>query len=196
MRNTLLILFSAFLLQSGFAQDSIPSPCDYKANIDSEVLKLKLTKEYLVWFKNLGALTEYIELSLTKNDSLQFVNFTKTKIDYKVENDSICFTNKTRLYLQGQNSQIAVLPFVEENQCSKLTRLEETNEDLLSLNGVFLLTPQAKEILTAQPINFMRIAVNDSLNMDYVLRERILDPKFGIEAYPERYFMEQLPCID
>ena len=119
-------------------------------------------------------------MSLTKNDSLQFVNFTKTKIDYRVENDSICFTNKTRLYLQGQNSQIAVLPFVEENQCSKLTRLEETNE----------------EILTAQPINFMRIAVNDSLNMDYVLRERILDPKFGIEAYPERYFMEQLPCID
>lgn len=196
MRTLLLLIFIIGSIPSGIAQDTIPSPCDYKANIDSEVLKLKLTKEYLVWFKNLGAMTEYIEFSLTKNDSLKFVNFTKTKIDYKVENDSICLTNKSRIYLQAQNNQIAVLPFVEENQCSKHTRLEETNEEMLNLNGVFLLTNQAAQIIGSQPVNFMRLAVNDSLNLDYVLRERIIDPKFGIEAYPEAYFKEQLKCID
>lgn len=196
MRSLFLLLFLMAATPSGLAQDTLTSPCNYKANIDSEVLKLKLTKEYLVWFKNLGAMTEYIELSLTKNDSLRFINFTKTKIDYKVEHDSICFTNKSRLYLQAQNNQIAVLPFVEEKQCSQLTKLEETNEELLSINGVFLLTDQAAQILNNQPVNFLRVAVNDSLNLDYVLRERILDPKFGIEAYPEKYFMDQLKCID
>lgn len=196
MRTLLLLIFIIVSMPSGRAQDTIPSPCDYKANIDSEVLKLKLTKEYLVWFKNLGAMTEYIEFSLTKNDSLRFLNFTKTKIDYKVENDSICLTNKSRIYLQAQNNQIAVLPFVEENQCSKHSRLEETNEEMLTINGVFLITDQAAQIIGSQPVNFMRLAVNDSLNLDYVLRERIIDPKFGIEAYPETYFKEQLKCID
>ncbi|MDT8415735.1 MAG: hypothetical protein RQ735_10215 [Flavobacteriaceae bacterium] len=188
------LLFLGIFFQSQ-AQDTIP-PCDYKANIDSDILKLKLTKEYLVWFKNLGAMTEYIELSLTRNDSLEFVNLTKTKIDNRVENDSVCLTANSRLYLQVQNSKIAVLPYVDQNQCSKIYPLEETGEELMSVGGAFLITADAKKIIGNSPVNFMRIAVNDSLNLDYVLKEHLTDQKFGIESFPEKYFLENLKCID
>jgi len=189
MKKILLALF-LLTISNGWSQE-----CDYKANLDSEVIKLKLTKEYLMWFKNIGAMTEYIEFSLANRDSLRFLNVTLSRIDNKVESDSVCFNMTTRMYLQVSNSKIAVLPYFDIEQCSKIVDFEETKEQMRSISASFLITETAANILKESPLSFLRIT-NKGEDKDYVIRKAILDPKFGIESYPENYFVNQLHCVD
>lgn len=189
MKKILLALF-LLTISNGWSQE-----CDYKANLDSEVIKLKLTKEYLMWFKNIGAMTEYIEFSLANRDSLRFLNVTLSRIDNKVESDSVCFNMTTRMYLQVSNSKIAVLPYFDIEQCSKIVDFEETKEQMRSISASFLITETAANILKESPLSFLRIS-NNGEDKDYVIRKAILDPKFGIESYPENYFVNQLHCVD
>lgn len=189
MKKILFVLF-ILTLSNGWAQE-----CDYKANLDSEVIKLKLTKEYLMWFKNIGSMTEYIEFSLANRDSLRFLNVTLSRIDNKVENDSLCLNTSTRMYLQTSNSKIAVLPFFDIEQCSKIVDFEETKEQMRTINASFLITEAASNILKESPLSFLRITNNGEVK-DYVIRKAIIDPKFGIESYPENYFISQLHCVE
>lgn len=189
MKKILFVLL-LLTLSNGWSQE-----CDYKANLDSEVIKLKLTKEYLMWFKNIGGMTEYIEFSLANRDSLRFLNVSISKIDNKVENDSLCFNTSTRMYLQVSNSKIAVLPYFDVEQCSKIVDFEETNEQMRTISASFLITETASNILKESPLSFMRITHNGE-DKDYVVRKAIIDPKFGIESYPENYFVSQLHCVD
>lgn len=189
MKKILPALF-LLTLSNGWAQE-----CDYKANLDSEVIRLKLTKEYLMWFKNIGSMTEYIEFSLANRDSLRFLNVTLSKIDNKVENDSLCFNTNTRMYLQAANSKIAVLPYFDTEQCSKIVDFEETKEQMRSISASFIITEAAAAILKESPLSFLRIT-NKGEEKDYVIKKAIIDAKFGIESYPENYFISQLHCVD
>jgi hypothetical protein len=185
-----IILFILFCLP---IVASAQEDCQYSVNTNEGGKELKTTKEYLMYESVFGGTSNFIFFSLTISDGVPILNFqllAKSKEFTKV----YCLDKASRIYLQLNNGKIVTLINALDDQCSGLVYDNVEKNNIRVLGSSFLFTKGSLEELEKSRISFIRIKYV-SETVDYPIKPEMQSETTGLKYLPERYFINNLKCI-
>jgi|688.fasta_scaffold03164_21 hypothetical protein len=185
----LIILFS-FISTFIFAQKT----CVYSTNETDSIGTLKITKEVLMYEKLFGESKKYIYFALGNDNGLPFLSLSIIEKDNKFI-PTICFDNKSRLYVQLSNGKILSLLCNEVEKCSQ--NLPGAEGSLFSriVQANFLFPKTIWEDLKNNTIEILRISSSTS-TQDIVVKDAIESSLNKDFFRPNQIFMDYLHCIE
>lgn len=185
-----LITLALFFLT---ATINAQTPCEYSTNVTDSIGTYKVTKEYLMSEKNFAGSSSYIFYTLTSADGLPVLNvqlIQKSKEFMKAN----CFDKNSKLFLQLNNGKIISLLHIDQDNCGTLIRDDKGFDNRLTI-GVFLFVKGTMEDLKSSPVSLMRIKFATDTE-DFIIKKEIKSEMDGTVYYPEKYFMNNLQCVE
>jgi hypothetical protein len=179
-----------FLLSlTAFAQKS----CEYSVNVTDSLGTYKSTKEYMISEKNFGGNSNYIFYSLALTDGLPTLTvqlIQKSKEFIKAN----CFDKNSKLYLQLNNGKIITLIHIDQENCGTMIRDDKGFDNRVN-SGIFMFLKDSFEELKSSPVSMMRIK-NLTDTEDYVFEKELKSELMNETYNPERYFINNIKCIE
>jgi len=168
--------------------------CVYSINETDSIGTFKLTKEILMYEKTFGDSHKYIYFALGNDNGLPFLNMSIIEKDNQFI-PTICFDNKSKLYVQLSNGKILSLLSNEVEKCS---------QNLAGIDGVkysrivqsnFLFPKNTWNELKNDTIEILRISSSTS-SQDIVIKD-VIESSINKDFYrPNQIFMDFLHCIE
>jgi hypothetical protein len=185
-----LIALTLFLFSLNiFAQ----KPCDYSANVNDSIGSYKSTKEYMISEKNFAGNSSYIFYSLALTDGLPTltVQLIQKSKDFIKAN---CFDKNSKLFLQLNNGKIITLIHIDQENCGTMIRDQKGFDNRVN-SGIFMFMKDSFEELKNSPVSMMRIKyLTDTA--DYVFKKEFKSELTNEIYSPEKYFIDNLKCIE
>ena len=185
-----LFLLAFFLLGlTLFAQ----KPCEYSTNVTDSIGTYKETKEYMISEKNFAGTSSYIFYSLANTDGVPSLNiqFLQKSKEFIKAN---CFDKNSKIFLQLNNGKIVTLIHIDQENCGTMIRDDKGFDNRVN-SGVFLFTKDNFEDLKTSAVSMMRIKYLTDTE-DYIMKKEFTSELNNQTYFPERYFIENLKCIE
>jgi hypothetical protein len=182
---TVLILFSSSIV---FSQ----SDCEYFSNFTDSIGSYKSTKEYMINEKIFGGKKANIYFSLVNTDGLITLTFQSISSSQDFVTAK-CFDKRSKIYFQLSNGKIVTLLAIDNESCG--TPIRQNNENFRILTANFVFVKDNYEELKKYPINLMRIIYNNE-TVDYIINESLISEVDKVTYNPDRYFINNLKCIE
>jgi len=168
-------------------------PCDFSQKVTDSLGTYKATTNELVYERNFAGTTTQMYFSVALSDELPSLNMqliSRSKDFIK----ALCFDKNSRMYLQLDSGKIVTLIHVDSESCGT-TLIGEDQYSHRVLSGYFLFTPGSIEELLKSKISLIRIKYAAE-TVDYIIKSELVSEKDKITSYPEKYFLDTLPCLD
>lgn len=142
-----------------------------------------------------GNSSSYIIFSLAKTNGiplLKFQSIQKSKDFIKVN----CFDKSSRIYLELANGKIITMIISDEGDCGTMLRDEAQTSNIRITSASFLFMKNTMEELQKSPLQRVRIRYSSTEIVDYMIKETLLSEMNKQTYEPEKFFIENIPCIN
>ena len=189
MKKILLLLMLGTTF-TGMAQKD----CDYSENTNEGGKEIKSTKDYMMYERVFGGASTFVFFSMTIADGIPMLNFqmlAKSKEFPKAQ----CLDKASKIYFQLENGKIVTLINLHDTEnCANLIYDKESQNNIRVLTGTFLFTKGSMEELEKQRITMMRVKYGTE-TADYTIRKELTSETNTTKYTPERYFIDNLKCL-
>ncbi|MGL2967386.1 hypothetical protein [Flavobacterium sp. XGLA_31] len=168
-------------------------PCEIDVNVSDSLGTYKTTKQQMIFERSFAGNSTNIFFSLSNTNGVLAVEMQSLQ----KSNDFIkanCLDAGSKIYLQLNNGKIVMLIYSGADTCGTLVR-DEKNSNNRILVGTFLFTKENYEELKLSPVTFMRIKYSGE-TIDYPFKTMFVSELDQKQYEPEKYFIENLKCIE
>lgn len=166
--------------------------CDYTIIKGGDGKEFRSTKDYLMYEKVFGGTSQYIFFSLANKEGVPVLNFQMlSKSDGFTK--AYCFDKTSKIHLQLLNGKVVTLINIMGDQCPSLAYDGAENQNIKILTSSFVFTKGSLDDLEKHPISFMKVTYTGD-TVDYPVRKELAS-QAGVRYNPERYFINNLKCI-
>ena len=185
-------IFTIFIVLTSKIAAQIP--CEYSANITDSLGTYKSTKEFLVHERNLGLSESYIFLSLLNSNGTPLLDVKSIQKSSEFIKAN-CMDASTKVIFQLMDGKIITLLHNSESSCGNYAQNPDDKKNVRFISGLFLFLKGTMEDLKKSPISIMRLQYATG-KIDYVMPKEIKSQFTKTTEYPERFFINNLSCVE
>lgn len=169
-------------------------PCEYSANVADSVGTYKSTKDFLVHERNLGISENYVFLSLINSNGTPLLDVKSIQKSTEFIKAN-CMDASTKVIFQLLDGKIITLLHNSESSCGNYAQNPDDKKNVRFISGLFLFLKGTMADLKKSPISIMRLQYSTG-KIDYVMPKEIKSTFTKTTEYPERFFINNLKCVE
>lgn len=169
-------------------------PCVYDTNVSDSTGNYKSTRDFIIYERIFGNSESYILLSLINSEGTPLLNL-KTIQKSSEFISANCMDSNTKIVFQLLDGKIVTMIHNNEESCGSFSQNPDDKKNVRFNSGLFLFIKGSIEDLKQSPITLMRIQYSTG-KQDYVLNKELVSTFTKKTEFPEKFFIDNLKCIE